>query len=119
LAVELFLGGGAFDAEDVAQTSLVLAAFAVSVPFESLFHLLSRAMYATRNTLLQVAASVTGFAVTVLAGQALAPEIGITAIPLWCALGTMVKVVLLGIALLPRVRQISPQVPPESLAPGR
>jgi putative peptidoglycan lipid II flippase len=106
LAIEVFLGGGAFDSADVARTALVLSAFAVSVPFESLFHLLSRAMYATRNTLLQVAASVAGFAITVAAGVFLAPAIGITAIPLAFTVGTAAKVALLGIALLPRIRRL-------------
>jgi peptidoglycan biosynthesis protein MviN/MurJ (putative lipid II flippase) len=44
LAIRIFLGGGAFDAADVARTSLVLSAFAVSIPFESVTHLLSRAI---------------------------------------------------------------------------
>ena len=45
----------------------VLRAFALSVPFESLSHLLSRAIYATRHTLLQALASIAGLAITVVA----------------------------------------------------
>ena len=108
LVIELLLGGGAFDSADVARTALVLSAFAVSVPLESLFHLLSRAMYATRNTALQVGASIAGFAITVAVGLFLAPRIGIAAIPLAFAVGTAVKVVLLGIALVPRMRRLAP-----------
>ncbi|MDQ3870712.1 MAG: hypothetical protein M3301_03735 [Chloroflexota bacterium] len=107
-AIEHFLGGGAFDSGDIARTTLVLSAFAVSVPFESLFHLLSRAMYATRNTLLQVAASLAGFVITVATGALLAPEVGITAIPLSFALGTAAKVALVAIALVPRIRRLPP-----------
>ena len=36
LAIEVLLGGGAFDAEDVRVTAAVLAAFALAVPFDAL-----------------------------------------------------------------------------------
>ena len=65
LAIEVLLGGGAFDAEDVRLTATVLAAFALSVPFDAIGHLLARGLYATHNTLLPLAASLAGFAVTV------------------------------------------------------
>jgi putative peptidoglycan lipid II flippase len=107
LAIEVLLGGGAFDTEDVALTSLVLAAFAVSVPLESLNHLLSRAIYATRHTVLQVGASLTGFAITVGATAILVPRIGITAIPLGFAIGTGAKVVLLAFVLAWRLRRFN------------
>jgi len=106
LVIELFLGGGAFDAADVARTSLVLAAFALSVPFESLTHLLSRAIYATRNTILPVGASIAGLVVTVGTSALLTPRIGIAAIPLGFAAGSAVKVALLGLALIPRLRRV-------------
>ena len=105
LVIGLFLGGGAFDAADVARTSLVLAAFAISVPFESLTHLLSRAIYATRNTLLQVAASLIGLAVTIGATALLVPQVGILAIPIGFTIGTAAKVGLLGLALALRLRE--------------
>ncbi|HET7676636.1 MAG TPA: lipid II flippase MurJ [Candidatus Limnocylindrales bacterium] len=108
LAIEVLLGGGAFDAEDVALTTLVLSGFALSVPLESLSHLLSRALYATRNTLLQVLASLAGFAITVAASLLLAPAVGIVAIPLGFSAGLAVKVALLALALAPRVRRMPP-----------
>ena len=104
-AIQILLGGEAFDAEDVALTSLVLSAFALSVPFESLTHLLSRAIYATRNTLLQVLSSLTGLGVTVLTTGLLAPSIGIVAIPLGFAAGQATKVALLAAALAWRMRR--------------
>lgn len=116
-AIRVLLGGGAFDDEDVALTALVLSVFALSVPFESVSHLLSRAIYATRNTVLQVGASIAGFALTVVAGQLLTPRIGITAIPLAFALGSALKVALLGIALVPRLRTMG--VSERSSGPGR
>jgi putative peptidoglycan lipid II flippase len=106
LAIELFLGGGAFDARDVALTAAVLAAFALSIPFESLTHLLSRAIYATRNTLLQVLSSLAALAITVAATLALVEPIGIIAIPAGFAIGNAAKVALLAVALLFRLRTL-------------
>ena len=108
LAIRVLLGGGAFDDEDVALTSSVLAAFAISIPFESLSHLLSRAIYATRHTLLQVLASLAGLGVTVLATQLLVDRAGILAIPLGFAIGQAAKTGLLGLALVGRLRQWGP-----------
>lgn len=104
LAIRTLLGGGAFDAEDVALTSGVLAAFALSVPFESLTHLLSRAIYATRHTLLQVLASLAGLGITVAATLVLLPSAGIIAIPIGFAIGQAAKVALLALALAVRLR---------------
>jgi putative peptidoglycan lipid II flippase len=99
VAIGVLLGGDAFDAAAVARTSVVLSAFAISVPFESLTHLLSRAIYATRHTLLQVVSSLAGLGVTVVATAVITPRIGIAGIPLGFAIGTAAKVVLLGIVL--------------------
>jgi putative peptidoglycan lipid II flippase len=102
--VDFFLGGGAFDAEDVATTALILSAFTISIPLESVTHLQSRAIYATHHTLLQVFSSLGGFAVTVVATLLLVPSTGIVAIPLGFAIGQAVKVVLLAISLAVRLR---------------
>ena len=106
IAIDLLLGGGRFDADDVARTALVLSVFAISVPFESLGHLLSRAIYATRHTLLQVAASLVGFAVTILATALLSGQLGVVAIPLGFSLGSAVRCALLGVVLVIRLRQM-------------
>ena len=104
VAIRVLLGGGAFDADDVALTASVLAAFALSVPFESLSHLLSRAIYATRHTVLQVLASLAGLAITVAATLALLPVAGVVAIPLGFGVGQAGKTALLALALLLRLR---------------
>jgi peptidoglycan biosynthesis protein MviN/MurJ (putative lipid II flippase) len=104
LGIRLLLGGGAFGETDVTTTAVVLSAFALSVPFESLFYLLSHAIYATRNTLLAVLANLGGFLVTIAAVAALAPILGITAIPVGFTVGTAVKVLLLVGALILRLR---------------
>jgi putative peptidoglycan lipid II flippase len=107
-AIEVLLGGDQFTPDQVDRTVVVLAAFTLAIPFESLTHLLSRAIYATRNTLLQVLASLAGFGITIAAAYALAPELGIVAVPLGFAIGMIAKVVLLALALVPRMRTIRP-----------
>ena len=107
IAIRVLLGGGAFDAEDVALTASVLAAFAISVPFESLSHLLSRAIYATRHTVLQVLASLAGLAITVATTLLLVDGFGIISIPLGFAVGQAGKTVLLVLALWIRIRTLA------------
>ena len=102
--VNFFLGGGAFDAQDVATTALILSAFTISIPLESVTHLLSRAIYATHHTLLQVFSSLAGLGVTVVATLLLVPSTGIVAIPLGFAIGQAVKVALLAVSLAVRLR---------------
>jgi putative peptidoglycan lipid II flippase len=104
LAIRILLGGGRFDAADVALTASVLAAFAISIPFESLTHLLSRAIYATRHTLLQVIASLAALGITVVSVQLLLAPLGILAIPIGFSIGQAAKVALLGLALAIRLR---------------
>jgi putative peptidoglycan lipid II flippase len=117
-AIELFLGGGAFDADDVARTSLLLSVFAVSVPLESLTYPFARAVYATRNTLLPVAAGLVGLAVTVVVTLALRSSIGLTAVPVGFGLGIATRLVLLIAIVAVRVRRF-PQLAREELSrPG-
>jgi putative peptidoglycan lipid II flippase len=106
--IERLLGGGEFGADDVARTTAALSAFALALPFESLSHLLSRAIYATRNTLLQVLASLAGFGVTVLVTTLLSDEVGLLAIPFGFAAGAAAKLVLLVIGLALRLRGFAP-----------
>ena len=108
LAIRVLLGGGAFDAEDIERTALILAAFAISVPFDALAHPLSRAIYATKNTILQVLASLVGLATTVGATLLLVDSAGILAIPFGFAIGAAVKVAALTIALGFRLRATRP-----------
>ena len=89
-----------------AVTSAVVAAFALSVPFDALAYPLSRGLYATHDTLRQVVASFAGLGAVVLATTLLVPEFGILAIPLGYAAGVIVKDILLALFLAPRVRRI-------------
>ena len=106
LAIDVLLGGGRFDADDVARTALVLAGFALAVPFESLGHVLSRAIYATHHTILQVVATLTGFGMTVLVTAELVDRIGVLAIPAGFAVGGGIRLALLGWVLVRRIRTL-------------
>lgn len=105
-AIRVLLGGGAFEEDDIIRTTSILAIFALSVPFESLSHLLARAIYATHNTIMPTIASLTGFVVIVIAGQTLSPSIGLAAIPAAFVVGMAVKLAILGVALVPRMARI-------------
>ena len=81
----------------------MLSVFAVSIPLESLTFPLARAIYATRNTILPVIASVAGFLVTIGTTRPLVDALGITGIPLGFVAGSAVKLALLGVFLVPRL----------------
>jgi putative peptidoglycan lipid II flippase len=118
LLIGMLLAGGAFDADDVARTALVLSVFAFAVPLESVMNLLARAIYATRNTLLPTLAALSGFVAIVVTASALVPTVGISAIPLSYAAGMGVRVVLLVVGLATRTRTIGSRtgMPTASLA---
>jgi putative peptidoglycan lipid II flippase len=103
ILVEVLLGGGEFGPEDVAITATIVAAFAVSVPFDSLAYPLSRGLYATHDTIRQVGASFAGFGVVLASSTLLAPSLGLLSIPIGYAMGMIVKDVLLAVFLVRRV----------------
>ena len=104
--VEVLLGGGRFDPDDVARTVPIVAAFALSIPFDALSYPLSRGLYATHDTLRQVVASFVGLGAVILATSALVGPLGLLAIPLGYATGMIVKDILLAVFLATRVRRI-------------
>ncbi len=108
-AIEFFLGGEAFDADDVATTTLLLSAFALSVPLEAATHLLARAIYSTRNTIIPVAASVAALIVTWATVSALLDSQGVVALPYGFAAGLSVKVAILAVGLAFRIRTVGPE----------
>ena len=109
--VEVLLGGGKFGPDDVARTSAVVAAFAISIPFDALAYPLSRGLFATHDTLRQVTASFAGLGAVIVASTLLEPEVGILAIPLGYAAGMIVKDALLVLFLAPRIRRIGVTAP--------
>ena len=103
--VSLLLRGGRFGAESVDLTAGLLVAFAITIPIDSLSYPLSRAIYATHNTIWQVAASLAGLLTLVIASGLLVPALGAAGIAAAYALAGTVKVVGLVAALVVRVNR--------------
>jgi putative peptidoglycan lipid II flippase len=101
--VEVLLGGGRFGADDVTRTATVVAAFALSIPFDALAYPLSRGLYATHDTLRQAASSFVALGVVVAVSSLLVGPVGILAIPLGYAAGMAAKDLLLAIFLVRRL----------------
>lgn len=106
LVVDVLLGGGRFEADDVARTTVVVAAFALSVPFDALAYPLSRGLYATHDTVRQAVSSFAGLAVVIAVSSSLIGPAGILAIPLGYAAGVAAKDVMLAVFLVRRLRRI-------------
>ena len=106
LAIRVLLAGDAFDDSDVATTTALLVAFAISVPLEALSHMLSRSVFATRETVLPVIASVAGLLTVILSVVALRPTQGLVALPLGFAAGMAVRLAILALALRHRIRRM-------------
>ena len=106
ILVDVLLGGGRFGSDDVTRTSAMVAAFALSVPFDALVYPLSRGLYATHDTIRQAASSFAGLGVVVVVSSALVEPVGILAIPLGYAAGVAAKDVLLAFFLVRRLRAI-------------
>lgn len=104
--VEVLLGGGRFGSDDVTRTTVLVAAFALSVPFDALAYPLSRGLYATHDTIRQATSSFAGLGVVVIVSSALVGPAGILAIPLGYAAGVAAKDLLLAFFLVRRLRRI-------------
>lgn len=105
LPIRIFLGGGKFSDENIFRTASVLSVFALSIPTESLVHLLARSFYALKNTLTPVLLSIFGFCIAASFAYLKAPIIGITAIPYGFFLGSLTEVLLLILFLRPKLRK--------------
>jgi putative peptidoglycan lipid II flippase len=104
--VTILLGGGRFDSAAVDLTVALLVAFTVSIPVDSLSYPLSRALYATHNTLWQVAGSITGLVALVVAAQLTVPALGAGGIAAAYVIGGSLKLVVLAIGLVRRARRV-------------
>jgi putative peptidoglycan lipid II flippase len=102
--VQLLLGGGQFGSDDVTRTTAVVAAFALSIPFDALAYPLSRALYATHDTVRQAISSFVALGVVVVVSSSLVGPLGILAIPLGYAAGMAAKDLVLGVLLVRRLR---------------
>ncbi|MDP4007906.1 MAG: lipid II flippase MurJ [Candidatus Peregrinibacteria bacterium] len=97
--IGMFLGGGKFDEAAVSATAALLIIYCISIPLESLMHLLARAHYALKNTLRPSSIHVFTILLTMFASYFLLPKIGLFAIPTGFAIGLVVQITLLGFSL--------------------
>ncbi|MFA5821430.1 MAG: murein biosynthesis integral membrane protein MurJ, partial [Candidatus Gracilibacteria bacterium] len=76
--VNIILGGGVFDQNSVKLTSIILFAFAFSIPFESINHILARAFYSLQNTITPTIVNVIAMGMIAFSTIYLAPRYGIS-----------------------------------------
>lgn len=86
--------------------TLCLTAYAVSIPFESINHLLLRAFYATKHTVTPAIFSVSNGLVAIAVAWLLAPDIGVLAIPIGFTTGQVLQMIGLGLLLPRRVNRV-------------
>jgi putative peptidoglycan lipid II flippase len=89
--ISTLLGGGAFDADAIATTAIVLGVFCFAIPTESLSHIFARSFYATQNTITPVIMGVVGLIVSSGAAFVLLNTYGIIGIPMGFFFGSFVK----------------------------
>ncbi len=106
--IRLILGGGAFTEEAILKTSTMLGIFALAIPTESLRHLLARAFYATKNTLIPVVLNILGLIIAIGGGFLLRPSFDILAIPIAFSVASLFELIFLIIFLPHRLKKISP-----------
>ncbi len=81
--VDMILGGGAFTETSAQMTSLILVFFALSIPFESLSHIFSRAFYALQDTMTPTKSNIICMAIMAFFTFFIAPKYGIE----WFSIG--------------------------------
>lgn len=82
-SIDLILGGGAFDQKSINLTAIILFYFAISIPLESLSHILSRAFYALKDTKTPMFIYFGTTIITAICTIYLAPKLGIE----WFSIG--------------------------------
>ncbi|MBU1151369.1 murein biosynthesis integral membrane protein MurJ [Patescibacteria group bacterium] len=93
--ISLILGGGMFDEKSILLTSTILVFFTISIPFESLSHILSRAFYAKKNTMTPMLINVFSMATMATLSLTLAPKYGIGWLSISFSIGFIIQIVLL------------------------
>jgi len=96
---ELILGGGMFDKNSVAITSVLLVFFALAIPFESLTQLFTRSFYAMQNTMTPTLINIFAFLFMGLVTFYIAPIYGINWFSIGYSGGYLIYCVFLIIAL--------------------
>lgn len=101
--VAIIYGHGAFDSEDTRITAIVLTFFALSIPLESMVHLMARAFYAHKNTLVPVVGSLMLMLSVITGSYFFAPRLGAPAFALFFTIGSAIQVFWLVLMLRNRI----------------
>lgn len=105
--VNLILGGGAFNENSAQITALILFYFGLSIPFESLVHILARAFYARQNTLTPMIINISTMVVIALITLFVAPIYGVQWFSIGFSIGFAFQVVLLSFILRKKLEQFN------------
>jgi len=97
--VRFILGGGVFDEKSVQLTSIILFFFALSIPFESLSHILARGFYALKNTITPMIINVSAMIIIASITLFVAPKLGIEWFSIGFTIGFAFYVVIMLITL--------------------
>jgi putative peptidoglycan lipid II flippase len=97
--VNFFLGGGKFSDSSVTLTALLLSVYAISVPLESLMHLLSRAHYALKNTFRPSLIHILAIVSAIGLSGVLLPQVGLYALPIAFSSGFAIQCLFLALSL--------------------
>lgn len=97
--INILLGGGKFDEAAVVATATLLLVYCLSIPLESLMHLLARSHYALKNTIRPSGIHVFTITITMMSSAYLVDSIGLYAIPAGFALGLFIQIILLTLSL--------------------
>lgn len=93
--ISFFLGGGAFDENAIRLTGATLGIFAISVPTESMTHVISRGFYALKDSLTPVVVGLGGLILAVVLGYVFSRSMGIEGLALGFVIGSVLKTAVL------------------------
>lgn len=99
ILIGVFLGGGAFNSADVNLTAMMLGIFSLSIPTESLSHLLARGFYSLKNSITPVLVGLGGLALAVVFGYVFSRFMGLLGLAWGFLVGSVIKTVILYVLL--------------------
>lgn len=108
--VELILSGGVFQEDSIALTSIILVFFALSIPFESVSHILARGFYALQNTMTPTIINVIGMTMIASITYYIAPIYGIQWFSIGFTLGFAFYMIVMIIFLYKHLQGFAPGI---------
>ncbi|MFH0819104.1 MAG: murein biosynthesis integral membrane protein MurJ [Patescibacteria group bacterium] len=105
--VNFFLGTGKFDEQAVITTGIVLSIFAMSIPFESLQHLLARGFYARHDTITPVKITIFASLINILISFIVAQFMGVIGLAFGFIGYAITQVLLLNIFLRKKIEKLN------------